>query len=112
MRKVLMAVGVVLVAAALVGLAYMDAQLRYMLFGSPQTPSSFQSQPGGGFVTQTSGALIQQAGYMRVVSYLLGVGGLALIILGSTLPPRAKEKKEEIDSETPSQLPPWEESSP
>jgi hypothetical protein len=109
MRKLLVAAGVILVAGALVALAYTDTQLRIELFGS-QIFSSNRSagfQPGGGFVSQSAAASIQETGYMKVASYLLGAGGLALISLGSALPAREK-KKEEIDTETPSQPPPWE----
>ncbi len=115
MRKVMVAVGVVLVAVALVALASMDTQLRLVLFGFPQTTGSNQaggrvSQPGAGFVSQSSAALTQQTDYIKVAPYLSGAGGLALIILGSTLPPRAKKEKEEMDSGTPSHPPPWERS--
>ena len=101
MRRVLVAVGVVLVAAALVVMASMDAQLRFVLFGFPLTQQ--------GSVPQTSSALVLQTAYMRVIPYLMGAGGLAFIILGSTLSPRAKEKKE-TDVQAPSQPPPWEHS--
>lgn len=109
MRRLLMVIGVILIAVPLLGLAFIDTQLRYTLFGLPQTNGTFLFGQGGDSVTRTSGSLVQQGGYLRAVLYLSEVCGLALTILGSTLPAKSREKKDGADSETPSELPPWKE---
>ena len=105
----MVAIGVILVAAALVTMAFMDTELRLTLFGFTQIQQGGSSFAGAGAGSQTSAALLRQTAYIRVVQYLVGASGLAVIILGSTLQPRVKEKKEP-DVQTSSQIPPWERS--
>ncbi|MEM1525032.1 MAG: hypothetical protein QW618_02705, partial [Nitrososphaerales archaeon] len=56
----------------------------------------------------TSTALSQQMGYLRVISYLIGASGLALIIIGLSLPSKLKKEIEPQETQESSQPPPWE----
>ncbi|MCS7116602.1 MAG: hypothetical protein RMJ31_05065 [Nitrososphaerota archaeon] len=109
MRKILVMLGIIFITTSLIALAYTDTQLRILLFGLPQTPTSSPSgRAGPPSIPSTSpifSATLQPIGYLRVISYLVGIGGLALIIIGLSLPTKLKK---EVEIQAPSQPPPWE----
>lgn len=108
MRKFLLIFGIIFIATTLITLAYTDTQLRILLFGLPQTFNPSPSSRGGAQLAITSTALLQQMGYIRVISYLVGAIGLALIIIGLSLPSKVNKEIEAQATQETSQPPPWE----
>ncbi|MEM3387234.1 MAG: ABC transporter ATP-binding protein [Nitrososphaerales archaeon] len=89
MRKLIVALGFVLVAASLTTLMVLDREVNLIIFGI--TTTTQPSTIGSGFIRQPQTQtfqLLQTTTYIKLASYLIGVSGLLLILLGILLEPK------------------------